>query len=65
MKAEREEQSDDLLAYFERLVRVFTPFVKYEVWYLLGKLSIYRYPNTVVDRSRRKCRLQQSWEPLQ
>jgi len=33
---------------------VFTAFVKYYVWYLLGELSIYQYPNTVVDKSCRK-----------
>jgi len=31
----QEGQSDDLLEYYEPLVRVFTPFVKYDVWYLL------------------------------
>jgi hypothetical protein len=55
--SEQEGQSDDLLGYYERLVRVFTAFVKYDVWYLLGKLSIYQYPNTVVGKSRRNCRL--------
>jgi len=40
MKAKREGKSDDLLEYFECLVRIFTAFVKYYVWYLLGELSI-------------------------
>jgi len=31
---------------------VFTTFVKYDLWYLLGKLSIYQYPNAVVGKSR-------------
>jgi len=31
---------------------VFTAFVQYDVWYLLGELSI--YPNPVVSKSRRK-----------
>jgi len=40
--SEQEGQSDDLLEYYERLVRVFTAFVKYDVWYLLGELSTNR-----------------------
>ena len=47
----QEGQSDDLLEYYEPVVRVFTPFVKYDVWYLLGELSTYQYPNTVIGRS--------------
>jgi len=53
--SEQEGQSDDLLENYEHLITVFTVFVKYDVWYLLGGLSIYQYPNTVVSKSRRKC----------
>jgi len=38
--SEQEGQSDDLLEYYECLVRVFAQFVKYDVWYPLGELSI-------------------------
>jgi len=31
-------------------VSVFTAFVKYDVWYYLGDLFIYQYPNTVVGK---------------
>jgi hypothetical protein len=34
--SEEEGQSDDLLEYYECLVRVFTAFVKYDVWYPLA-----------------------------
>jgi len=40
--SEQEGQSDDLLEYYEHLVRVFAAFVKYDVWYPLGELSIYQ-----------------------
>jgi len=55
--SEQEGQRDDLLENYEHLIRVFTAFVKYDVWYLLGELSIniYQYPHTVVGKSRRKC----------